>query len=260
MAEITTADGVRLHVEPEGEGDPVTVVAHGLTNSCMELAAFTPFARGTKVRMCLRGHGHSSVPPAGSYSFAHYASDVDAVASAYGATRALGTSLGAGAITRLVAEQPHRFERLVLLLPAALDRPIGGSPLFLRTAELLETMPLDQAIPAILAESGRERNYEENPGLREFDLLLWQDMNPIGVARAIREIVGDVAVPHPERLRAVRAPVLVIAREGDTIHPASVARALVSLFADAELVMLGSEADLMAAIPSLVERVARFLA
>jgi hypothetical protein len=58
----------------------------------------------------------------------------------------------------------------------------------------------------------------------------------------------------------VRAPVLVIAREGDTIHPASVARALVSLFADAELVMLGSEADLMAAIPSLVERVARFLA
>jgi hypothetical protein len=51
--------GVRLHVEVEGSGDPVTVYAHGLTNSCRELAMLTPMMPGTNVRFCFRGHGHS---------------------------------------------------------------------------------------------------------------------------------------------------------------------------------------------------------
>ncbi|HEY6568512.1 MAG TPA: hypothetical protein VI341_13430, partial [Actinomycetota bacterium] len=50
-------DDVTLHVDVDGAGAPVTVFAHGLTNSCMELAAFTPLAPGTKVRFCFRGHG-----------------------------------------------------------------------------------------------------------------------------------------------------------------------------------------------------------
>ena len=33
-------------------------------------------------------------------------------------------------------------------------------------------------------------------------MLLWQDMNPPGVARAIREVVRDVAVDDRELLRA----------------------------------------------------------
>ena len=46
MPEVRTDDAV-LHVEIDGAGDPVTVLAHGLTNSCMELAAFTPLVAGT---------------------------------------------------------------------------------------------------------------------------------------------------------------------------------------------------------------------
>src|SRR5215470_4380466 len=103
MPDIASRDGTRLHVEVEGEGDPVTVFAHGLTNSCMELAAFTPLAPGTKVRFCFRGHGHSGTPEPGHYRFEDFAGDVDAVATAFGATRAVGTSLGQGAITRLLA-------------------------------------------------------------------------------------------------------------------------------------------------------------
>ncbi|MGZ4148783.1 MAG: alpha/beta fold hydrolase [Actinomycetota bacterium] len=158
--EVTSADGTRLHAEVDGAGEPVTVFAHGLTNSCMELAAFTPLAPGTKVRFCFRGHGHSGVPEAGRYRFADYAADFDAVATAFGATRAVGTSLGAGAITYLVGESPDRFERLVFLLPAALDEPVAGHPMSLRTAELLETLPKDEAIEQALQESGRARNYE----------------------------------------------------------------------------------------------------
>jgi pimeloyl-ACP methyl ester carboxylesterase len=260
MSEVVAPDGVRLHVEVDGSGEPVTVFAHGLTNSCMELAAFTPFAQGTKVRFCFRGHGHSQVAEAGAYGFADYAGDLRAVADTYGATRAVGTSLGAGALARVVAQEPARFERLVFLLPAALDEPVVGHPMSEHTADLLETLPKDEAIRRALEDSGREAAYERAPGLREFDLLLWQDLDPVGVARAIRGIVGQVAVVDREALGAVDAPALVIARRGDSLHPAWIAEAMAETMPNAELILLDSEEDLFAAIPLLVERVARFLA
>jgi pimeloyl-ACP methyl ester carboxylesterase len=182
------------------------------------------------------------------------------VARETGATAAVGTSLGAGALVRLLVEEPGRFERLVFLLPSALDRAVGLSPLFERTAHLLETLPREEAIDAIVRESGRARNYEGNPGLREFDLLLWQDMNPVGVARAIRQVVLDAAVADLGSLRAVRAPALVIAREGDSIHPATTARRLAEVLPKGQAIVLDSEDDLLASIPTLVDRVSRFLA
>jgi 3-oxoadipate enol-lactonase len=259
VPKVTTEDAT-LHVTVEGRGDPVTLFAHGLTNSCMELAAFTPLAPGTKVRFCFRGHGHSSVPGPGRYRFADFARDVDAVAVAYGATNAVGTSLGAGAITHLLGDRPDRFERVVFLLPAALDVPVGDHAMFDRTAELLETLPKDEAIETALRESGRAGNYEDNPGLRAYDLLLWQDMNPLGVSRAIREVVRDVAIDDRERLREVRAPTLIICRDGDPIHPAALGEIIAGLMPCAELIRLSSEEELFASIPRLVERVSSFLA
>jgi 3-oxoadipate enol-lactonase len=249
-----------LHVEVEGSGMPVTVFAHGLTNSCKELSPFTPMAPGTKVRFCFRGHGHSSVPEPGHYRFADFARDVDAVAAAYDATCAFGTSLGAGAITHLVGERPERFERLVFLLPAALDVPIVDHSAFDRTADLLESLPKDEAIEAILNGAGRQEAYRTQPALRALDMLLWQDMNPVGVARAVREVVRDVAIDDRDKLRRVTAPTLIIAREGDALHPAEVGRVIADLMPNAELVMLRSEEDLLASIPTLIQRVSAFLA
>ena len=257
LTEVVTEDA-RLHVEVDGQGAPVTVFAHGLTDSCRELAAFAPMVAGTKVRFCFRGHGHSSTPERG-YRFADFARDLDAVAATVGATRAVGTSLGAGAICHLLARKPDRFERLVLLLPAALDLPFGHKESFLRTADLLETLPKDQAIEAILSEAGRLAKYEEAPWLREFDLALWQEMNAVGVARAIREVVDDVAVEDRELLRKVEAPALIVCREGDLIHPAELGRVLANLLPRSELIVLASEEDLIASIPMLVEKAAGFL-
>ncbi len=256
MPEVRTDDAV-LHLEVDGEGEPVTVLAHGLTNSCMELAAFTPLVPGTKVRFCFRGHGHSSVPDTG-YGFADFARDLDAVAEAYGSRNVVGTSLGAAAICHLLGEDPARFERIVLLLPASLDQVVGAGG-FLRTASILESMPLDRAIDTILSDPGRVAKYREAPWLRELDVLLWQDMNAAGVAKALRGIVGDVAIRVRELLRKVDAPVLIIGREGDLIHPAEVSRVLADLFPNAELILLPGEEGLVASIPMLVERVGSFL-
>jgi pimeloyl-ACP methyl ester carboxylesterase len=101
--------------------------------------------------------------------------------------------------------------------------------------------------------------YERAPWLREFDLALWQDMNTVGVARAIREVTRDVSISDRELLRKVEAPVLLVCREGDAIHPAALGVILRDLFPNAELVTLASEEELIASIPMLVERVRSFL-
>ena len=90
-------------------------------------------------------------------------------------------------------------------------------------------------------------------------MLLWQDLQPLGVARALREVTLDVAIADRELLRRVNAPTLVIAREGDPIHPAELGRVLGELIPNSELIMLASEDELYGAIPELVDRVARFL-
>jgi pimeloyl-ACP methyl ester carboxylesterase len=84
-------------------------------------------------------------------------------------------------------------------------------------------------------------------------------MDPVGASRAIREVVRDAAVSDLSALGDVRAPALVIAREGDSIHPASVARRLATAIPNTEAIVLASEADLFASIPMLVDRVSGFL-
>jgi len=142
-----------------------------------------------------------------------------------------------------------------------LDLPLSGTEIagFERTADLLETLPTDQAIDEILRGSGRASEYTDRPWLRDVDMLLWQDLQPLGVARALREVTLDVAIADRELLRRVSAPTLVIAREGDPVHPAELGRVLGELIPNAELILLGSEEELYASIPQLVERVARFL-
>jgi 3-oxoadipate enol-lactonase len=257
VAELAIEDAT-LHVEVDGEGDPVTVMAHGLTNSCLELADLTSLVPGTKVRFCFRGHGHSSSPEAG-YRFADFARDLDAVAETYNARMAFGTSLGAGAIGHLVSRQPDRFDRMVLLLPAGLDRAFQYKDRMLRMASLIEGKSQEEAIESVLSDPERVANYLEMPWLRDFDQRLLAGLNPVGVPRAIREIIEDYPIRDREELRAVTAPTLIIAREGDVIHPAEVARILADLMPNAELMMFEDAFQMYTGIPQIVTRVREFV-
>ncbi len=258
MAEIVTEE-VTLHVEVDGEGEPITVLAHGLTNSCRELAMLTPLVTGTKVRFCFRGHGHSTSPERG-YRFADFAGDLLAVADEYGATIAFGTSLGAGAITHAVAKDPDRFEKLILLLPAGLDRPFQHKERMLRTAALIDGKSREEAIQALLADPERLVNYVDQPWMQDLDRQMLQDLNTEGAPRAVREIIEDQPLDDREALRGVRAPTLLICRRGDVIHPSEVGEILAEVMPNAELIMFDDGAQMFAAIPQLVERVREHIA
>lgn len=234
------------------------VLAHGLTNSCRELAALTPLFPGTKVRFCFRGHGHSSSPERG-YRFADFARDLEAVADAYGADVAIGTSLGAGAVAHVVAGRPDRFRKLVFLLPAGLDQPFEYKERMLRTAALVEGRSLEEAIEAVLSDPDRLENYVQYPWLRDIDRQMLAELNVEGVPRAIREVIEDWPLEDREDMRKVTAPTLLICREGDEIHPAVVGRILADIMPNAELIVFETGEAMYAAIPQLVERVREFV-
>ena len=129
MAEVRVADAT-LHVEVEGDGAPVTAFAHGLTNSCMELAAFTPFAPGTRVRFCFRGArtfraraGTGRLPLRGLRP-----RPATPWAVATGATQVVGTSLGAGAVAHSARRGPGPVRTCGPAAPARLGGPSGRIP------------------------------------------------------------------------------------------------------------------------------------
>jgi pimeloyl-ACP methyl ester carboxylesterase len=258
VPEVRTGD-VTLYCEVDGEGEPVTVLAHGLTNNRSELAALTPFVPGTKVRFDFRGHGRSSSPAAG-FRFEDFARDVDAVASAFAATVAVGTSLGAGALGNLVCRVPDRFERMVWLLPAGLDLPFSLAGRYHALAGTLEGKTPEEALEAVLNDPARVAAYLETPWRIELDRVLWQHDDPDGLARAIHGVVEDWPIPDRDLLRRVRIPTLIICIEGDEIHPAELGRIFVDLLPDAELLLFGSQDELFEQLPSVVSRVAGFIA
>ena len=149
-----------------GGGSPVTVAAHGLGASVAETRPLLGGVRGTRVFYAARGHGDSALPE-GPFDYRVLGDDLAQVADAHGATRALGVSMGAGALLSLLARTPDRFERVVLFLPAAIDRP-RTDPAVRRVAALaaaleaghareveelvLEELPADlREVPAVVA-------------------------------------------------------------------------------------------------------------
>ena len=196
-----------------------------------------PMAPGTKVRFCFRGHGHSGTPEAGHYRFADFAGDVDAVARAYGATRAVGTSLGSGSDHPAAVRGPGslrtaRVHPARRLGRAAFRRPRSPGSNAPRICSK-RSRPTTRSKRSCGARD-RASEYEDRPWLRDVDMLLWQDLQPLGVARALREVTLDVAIADRELLRRVNAPTLVIAREGDPIHPAELGRVLGELIPNSE--------------------------
>jgi 3-oxoadipate enol-lactonase len=87
-----------------GSGTPVTLIVPGLAATPGEARIPASGLAGTRVVLTLPSHGDEPDAPAGYWRYDRIAADVLAVADEVGATGALGVSLGAGALTRAVAD------------------------------------------------------------------------------------------------------------------------------------------------------------
>lgn len=216
-----TSSGVAYAVV--GSGGPVTVFAHGLGGSAAETRPLASRLGGTRVLLSFRGHGDSAGLPVGGWDYDMLADDLLAVADEVGATRAVGLSLGGGALLRALTRDPQRFARLAFVMPAAIDAArIDGAALRLRT--------LGEAVDAGDAAAVTAHLLAELP----VDIRTRRGVAVL-VARRAQQLVsrpaprpcGDDRPLHDRSvLSSITAPTLVLGQEADPLHLIDIAREL----------------------------------
>ena len=255
---VETPHGVRLERFAAGAGFPVTVFGHGLAGDIGGTRPLGSGVLGRRVFFHFRGHGRSDTPP-GPWTFEDLAMDLRAVADLAGATRAVGVSMGAGALCRLSAAVPDRFERIVLYLPAPLDgvRPPVSEA---RLSRLLTAVESGEA--ALVAESVEP---ELPPSVRNTPTgwsYLRQRVEQLltdGLAPELDTLWRAPAVPDASVLAAFPGRALVIGCVGDDVHPVAVAERLAGLIPAAELQVYDRPAVLWTHRKALRERISAFL-
>lgn len=253
-----TPHGVELEYVISGLGDPVTVFAHGLANGIAETRPLGSAVAGRRVFFQFRGHGRSAAPP-GRWTYADLARDLRAIADLSGATRALGVSMGAGALCRLLVDHPDRFERVVLFLPAVLDtpRPVAARE---RLSDLLTAVEAaDAAEVANVLSQDIPATMRNNPAAWSFLRQRMEMLMGDGLAPGLASLPEQVAVDDAAGLSHVKAPVLVIGTQGDDLHPVAVAEQIAGLLPDAHLHVYDKPGVLWTQRADLRERIATFL-
>lgn len=230
--DVLDVGGVRALVL--GRGGPVTVFAHGLGGSSIETRPLASRVPGTRVLLEFRGHGRSAALD-GGWTYAELADDLLAVADASGATQAVGLSLGAGALLRLLVHRPDRFDRLAFVLPAALDatRADGATLRLQQLGAAIDRGDVATVTDLLVGEvpvAVRDRR-----GTR---LLLARRAAQLVERPSPQPRHDDRPLADRRVLSRVGAPALVVAQHDDPLHRVDVARDIAGVLPRADLLEL----------------------
>ncbi len=232
---FATINGHRLRYRVRGEG-PLAIFGHGLMGTIEQidenLAALDQlYARVRLLVYDARGHGASEGPDdAAAYTWETLGRDMAGFIDHAGDERALigGASMGAATALWVALEQPERVRGLVLVMPP----PLGDESIR-RDAEKQALRVLDM-LSAAIQNFGLEKTVEiarSFPGFaatpEEADeRARWMlRQNPRALAFAIRGLLQS-PFHDPEEYRRITVPTLVLAHEGDGLHPARAAQLL----------------------------------
>lgn len=216
-----------------GSGDPVTIAAHGLGASVAETRPLLSGVAGRRVFYAARGHGGDVPEP---FTYRDLGDDLLALADSCGASRALGVSMGAGALLSLLSHQPTRFEKVVIFLPGALDRPRADDAVRRLTdlVAAIEAADPDRVRELIGAEVPAELHTAAAAYLDTRARFL---LETPGIPVAVASLPSVTPVEDRSSLAAVAAEVLVLAQDGDPLHPAQLGRDLAAVLPKARLVV-----------------------
>ncbi len=206
-----------------GSGGPVTVFAHGFAGSIAETRPFGSGVAGSRVFFHFRGHGDSADTDE-PWTYTGLEGELRAVRDTYAATRALGLSLGAGAVLSAAVHNPGEFERIVLVLPAAIDEPRGHSAVERVEAMAQRADAGDVEGLAWLLLDAQPTSLWEHRSVRVWAHQQAQRLCGDRLRGAIRQIPTLHPLKDRSELAAVTCPVLVIGQHGDDAHPVRVVR------------------------------------
>lgn len=255
---LATPHGVRLEQLVTGFGAPTTVFAHGFAAGIAVTRPLGSAVAGRRVFFQFRGHGRSDAP-AGPWTYDDLARDLRAVADRTGATRAVGVSLGAGALTALLAQSPQRFERMVFFLPAVVDRRRSAVARRHLTRMLAAVAAGDPAAVADAVGAELPAAVRDTPAGRAYLRQRTDQLIRDGLATALATLPDQVAVHDRSALAAVTSPALVIGSRGDDLHPAEVAEDLAAALPRADLHVYDEPGVLWTHRADLRERISSFL-
>jgi 3-oxoadipate enol-lactonase len=255
---VATPHGVELECLTVGAGRPVTVFAHGLAGGIADTRPLGSGVSGRRVFFQFRGHGRSAAPP-GRWTYLDLARDLRAIADLHGATRALGVSLGAGALCRLLADNPNRFEKVVFFLPAVLDRPRPR----IKTQRLTDLLAAieagDAAAVAEVVSLEAPAEMRNTPAAWSYLRQRLEQLMRDGLAEGVVELSDQVAIADRAALREVSASALVLACRSDELHPVTVAEELAAALPRATLHVYDRPGVLWTERADVRERIATFL-
>jgi pimeloyl-ACP methyl ester carboxylesterase len=229
-----------LALEDAGSGIPV-VGLHGLTASRRYVLMGSRALERDGHRVVLfdaRGHGSSTAPSDGDYSYAALSDDLGAVLDGLGLERAVlvGASMGAHTAVRFALERPERVAALALITPAYDPERF---PAGLTRWDALARGLRERGVEGFLEAYGVERLPE---AWREtITTVITQRLGTHRDLLAVADALAAVPRSRPfesfSQLATITAPTLVIASrdEADPEHPRATAEAYAEAIAGAEL-------------------------
>lgn len=226
-----TVNGVRLYYEIDGDGPPVLLLHPiGLDLTCWD-AQVAALLRGFRVlRVDLRGHGRSEVPPA-PYTLAGLADDVHGLLQRLqiGPAHVVGLSLGGMVAQVLALDHPGDVRSLVLADTVSTLSPEARTAIVERGEKARRggmTAVLDTTLARWFTPS-----FMHAPVVgRCRERLLADDVE--GWAGAWQAISQVETQP---RLKEIRVPTLVITGEADVSAPPARAEAMAAAIPGARL-------------------------
>lgn len=239
-----------------GAGEPTTVFAHGFAGGIPDSRTFAGGVAGTNVFYTARGHDGEATA---EFGYTSLAADFRAVADAHAASRALGVSMGAGALCRVLAEDPDRFEKAVFFLPALVDIP-RETPIVEHMARLDSVAAggdVQATAEAVLA--GFPKAVRDLPGARAFAVEQARRLCLPSMRGLAPRLAADVAVAADSDLAAATCSALVLGCRDDPAHPVWAAERLAAALPHAELHVYDTPTVLWTRRADLRARISQFL-
>lgn len=240
-----TRDGCRVSYVDEGLGDRMPVLwQHGLGATQSQAAEVFPESpRFRRITMECRGHGESELGAPEALSIRQFADDAMALLDHLGVQRAVvgGISLGAAIALRLAVHHPGRVSEQIIARPAWISE---SAP---------ERLRIYSDVAELLAHYGPEQGLKRLEATERYRLVMRASPDNAASMRSFfgREPVSTVAllsrIPAQgpgvtqEQVSRLALPTLVIANEGDYVHPIATATAVAELIPGAELKIIPSK-------------------
>jgi len=229
----------RLNHQRGGSGEPL-VLLHGLGADSNQVLGALPPPPGIRcIALDMPGHGGS---PPGWFAFSRFAALTRGVLDRMGILRAVvgGISMGAGISLRVALDAPERVSGLILIRPSWLDGPALPHLGIVARVGQWQQGEWTETEEKLAADPEFQRLEAENPGAAQSVRGLLIRPQAQEAAAVLEQMVMDRPLDNREGLAMVAAKSLVLANDGDPLHPIAVAHEIASRLPASEFHLIPS--------------------